>query len=106
MAIRILKTNTEAVDIAINASCEMIYDIEDLLERGPKQPEAYSSLLKILKDVKRGCPIQKSINRNAVQGCPPGISSNENCEKITCQACWKEWIDVFLERVKEREKKV
>lgn len=104
MAIRILKTDTEAVNTAISASCNMIYDIEDLLERGPKQLEAYSSLLKILKDMKRGCPLKDSINRNAVQGCPPGISPNENCEKTTCQSCWEEYIKSFLERVKEREK--
>ena len=49
MAIRILKNDTEAVNLAINKSCDMIYDIEDLLARGPKQLEAYTALLKVLK---------------------------------------------------------
>lgn len=105
MAIRILKTDKEAVNVAIHASCEMIYDIEDLLVRGPKQMEAYGSLLKILKDMKRGCSMHDSISRNAVQGCPPGMTSSELCERITCQSCWEEYIRTFLEKAKEKEKK-
>jgi len=104
MAIRILKNDTEAVNLAINKSCDMIYDIEDLLARGPKQLEAYTALLKVLKDIKRGCPIRESVNRNAVQGCPPGMMSTELCEKITCQSCWEEYIRAFLDRAKAKEK--
>ena len=103
MAIRILKPDTDAINTAINVSCEKIYDIEDLLTRGPKQMEAYSSLLKILKDMKRSCPLKDSINCNAVQGCPPGIVSTEICEQITCQSCWEEYVKAFLERVKNKE---
>lgn len=103
MAIRILKTNVDAVNTAINISCERIYDIEDLLVRGPKQLEAYTSLLKILKDSKRGCPLKESINRNAVQGCPPGMAPSEICESLTCQACWEEYVRTFIDKAKERK---
>ena len=98
MAIKILKNNTDAVNAAINESCERIHDIEDLLVRGPKLLEAYSSLLKILKDMKRGCPLKKSVNHHAVQGCPPGHISNEICESITCQTCWAEYVQTFLDK--------
>lgn len=103
MAVRILKSDKSAVNKAINVSCNMVYDIEDLLSRGPKQLEAYNSLLKILKDMKRGYPLKKSINRNAVQGCPPGLMPNEKCESITCQACWEEYIKTFLEKIEKKE---
>ena len=105
MAIKILKHDTNALNTAINVSCERIYDIEDLLACGPKQLEAYSSLLKILKDMKRGCPLKKSVNRHAVQGCPPGLVSNEICESITCQTCWTEYVQTFLDKVKENTEK-
>lgn len=103
MAIRILKTNTEAVNAAIHASCENIYDIKDLLARGPKLLEAHTALLKVLKDIKRGCPMRDSINRNAVQGCPPGMTSSELCERISCHACWEEYIRDYLDRAKKKQ---
>jgi hypothetical protein len=102
MAIKILKNDKDAVNTAINVSCERIYDIEELMVRGPKQLEAYSSLLKILKDLKRGCPIKKTVDRHAVQGCPPGMTSNEMCESITCQTCWTEYVQTFLKKAKEK----
>ena len=102
MSIRIMKTDNSAVDTAINMSCEMIYNIEDLLKRGPKQLEAYTSTLKILKDMKRGCPVKESINRNAVQGCPPSMIPNENCEFTTCQSCWENYVKTYLRKAREK----
>lgn len=104
MTIRILKHENDAVNAAINASCDMIYDIEDLLARGPKQLESYTSFLRILKDMKRGCPVKRSINRNAIQCCPPGMIPNEICEEITCQTCWEEYVKAFLEKTRKKEK--
>ena len=101
MAIRILKTDTEDINAAIESVCEMIYDIEDLLERGPKQLEAYTSLLKILKAMKRGCPLEEVVHQHAVQGCPPGISPNPDCEHVTCQSCWKEYIQTYIHKTEE-----
>lgn len=100
MAIRIIQTELDGVNEAINAASNMLYDIEDLLNRGPKQLEAYGSLLKILKSMKRGCPIDQTVNQYAVQGCPPCIGPNEECGGTTCQACWKEYVQTYIKKSK------
>lgn len=104
MAIRIMKKNSETLNAAIDASCEMIYNIEDLLNKGPKQLEAYETLLRVLKDMKRGVPIKETLKTNAIQGCPPGAYPTEHCEAITCQTCWEEYVQAYVDKINEKEK--
>jgi len=103
MPIKIMKRDSEELNTAIQTTCDMIYDIEDLLDRGPKQLESFCALLRIFKDLKRGKTLPQSLNANAIQCCPPGIGPTEHCETITCQACWEEYVKTYLNKIKEKQ---
>ena len=104
MAVKIMTGHTATLDKAINASCNMIYDIEDLLARGPQQLESYNALVKILKDMKRGIPSRQSASLHGIALCPPGMLPSEICEECTCQACWDAFVTEYLDRIKKKEK--
>ena len=101
MPIKVMRSDDTILNNGIRSTCEKIYDIEDLLVCGPKQLESYKSLYHILKEMKRGRPIQAAVNKYAIQSCPPGYSAKEHCESITCQDCWKEAVRKFLDKTKE-----
>lgn len=103
MALITMKPNEHVINDAIHATCKIAYDIEDLLARGPQQLESYCSLLLILKDVKRGVSIKESTEIRGTQVCPPGMSSSEQCNGITCQSCWQEYTKAYIKRIQERE---
>lgn len=104
MAVKAMTGHASVIDKAINTSCDMIYDIEDLLNRAPQQLESYTALVKILKDMKRGIPSRKSINIHGVSLCPPGMAPTEICEGCTCQACWDAFITEYLSKIKTKGK--
>ena len=103
MPIKKMRNNNTVLNKGIQSTCEMIYDIEDLLVRGPKQLESYSSLYHVLKDMKRGQSLRTAINKYAVQCCPPGTGPGEHCESLTCQSCWEERVRAFLDKIKEQK---
>lgn len=105
MAIMTLKEDETLLNDAIHATCNMVYDIEDLLSRGPKQLDAYSALLLILKDLKRGISIKESTEIRGTQLCPPGLSSSDKCNGLSCQMCWQEYVKSYIDRIQERKNK-
>ena len=102
MTVKVMTGNASRIDAAINASCEMMYDIEELMARGPQQMESYTTLLSILKDMKRGIPSRRSINVRGIQCCPPNAYSNETCMTHTCQECWEAYVENYIDKRKEK----
>lgn len=101
MAVKVMTGPAATLDKAINASCEMVWDIEDLLARGPQQLESYRALVKILKDMKRGIPSCKSVNIHGIALCPPGKLPSEICDECICQDCWDAFVKEYLGQIKE-----
>lgn len=91
------------LNIAIATYVKKYLETEDLIKKGPKTLKSYAAFLKILKDMKRGGKLKDSINRNGIDDCPPDMEDwNKQCDVITCQACWNDFVCDYLDQLDKK----
>lgn len=74
-------------------------NLESIIEEAPNILKGYENFRQILRAIKRGDTFANAINKFAGQSCPPKTDSDDNCESISCNDCWREYCLHYLELI-------
>ena len=94
----LIKSN---VNLLIKDTLEQSQGLEELVASAPSILHGYSVFRDILKSVKRGQRLDEAINFNSGKSCPPDEieTINNACGHITCDECWRLFIENYADAV-------
>ena len=94
----LIKSN---VNLLIKDTLEQSQGLEELVASAPNILRGYEVFQDILKAVKRGQSLDEAINFNSGKACPPDEieTINNGCGHITCDECWKSFIEEYSKAV-------
>lgn len=89
------------INLLIKDTLEQSQGLEELVASAPNILKGYSVFRDILKSVKRGQKLDEAINFNSGKSCPPDEleTINNACGHITCDECWKLFIESYSKAV-------
>ena len=89
------------VNEVMKDAVEQTESLNEIVRSAPSILKSYAAFRKILRAVKRGVPYNKAIALNSSDACPPDEleTMNNACGHITCNECWKLFIDDYTKGV-------
>lgn len=92
-------SDTKITDInsLIQDSIEQSATIEDLIQEAPDILSGHCNFRDILRAVKRGHTLDEAIETFSSECCPPKTIASEDCDDITCNDCWHNFIENYQE---------
>lgn len=83
------------VNRLIEKSVKQTNEIVEYVNTVPTLLTGHFNLRNILRSVKRGYTLDESIKIYAGNACPPNSADDIECEKTTCENCWKYYIEKY-----------
>lgn len=80
-------------------------DLKDLVATAPAILEGFANFRSILRAIKRGSSFDAAVKKYATVSCPPMVSSDTDCDEITCELCWKKFCRYYTEKIIDKEEK-
>lgn len=87
--------NITDINSLIQDSIEQSAMIEDLIQEAPDILNGHCNFRDILRAIKRGNSLDQAIESYSSECCPPKTIASEECEDITCNDCWHNFIENY-----------